>query len=103
MQNPVFPTFETLPAVQKEFLDTMNKASQAWFACCNDEAIIASDFGKKVSGAKSIPEAAAAYQEWASQQMELFSKQAQRVFEVTQDYTNACTRIVGTDKRFETS
>jgi hypothetical protein len=68
----------------------------------NEEAIIASDFGKKVSVAKSIPEAAAAYQEWASQQMELW-KQAQRVFEATQDYTNACTRIVGTGKGFGTS
>ena len=103
MQNPVFPNFETLPAVQKEFLDTMNKASRAWFACCNQEAIIASDFGKKVSVAKSIPEVAAAYQEWASKQMELFSKQAQRVFEETRDYTNACIRIVGNGKGFRTS
>jgi hypothetical protein len=103
MQNPVFPNFETLPAAQKEFLDTMNKASRAWFACCNEEATIASDFAKKVAVAKSIPEAAAAYQEWASQQMELLSKQTQRVFEETRDYTNAFARIVGNGKRFGSS
>jgi hypothetical protein len=80
-QNPIFRNFEMLTAVQKEFLDTMNKSSRAWFVCCNEEAPMASDFAKKVIAARSIQDATAAYQEWASQQMELFSKQAQKVFE----------------------
>jgi len=29
---------EALAAVQKEFLDTLNKVNRAWFACCNEEA-----------------------------------------------------------------
>ena len=89
---------EALAAVQKEFLDTLNKVNRAWFACCNEEATLASNFARKVTAATSIPEAAAAYQEWASQQIELFSKQAQKVFEETQDFTKACTQIVRNGK-----
>jgi hypothetical protein len=49
--------------------------------CFNEEAALTSGFTKKETTAGSIPEAAAAYQEWASKQMELFSRQAKKVFE----------------------
>jgi len=96
--NLLFPNFEALSAVQKELLDTLTRANRAWFACCNEEAAMASNFARKMTTARSIPEAAAAYQEWASQQMELFSRQAQKVFEDTQDLTKAYARIMGNGK-----
>jgi hypothetical protein len=105
--GPVFPNLissdaagigRTLTAVQMEFIDTLDRANRAWFACCSEEATLASNFAKKVTAAGSIPEAAAAYQEWASQQMELFSRQAQNVFAETQDFTKACARIMGNGK-----
>ena len=73
----------------------MNKANREWLACLNDEATLTSTFAKKVTSAKSIPEAAAVYQEWAGQQMELFSKQAKKVFEEAQYFTQSCTKIMG--------
>ena len=86
---------EALTAVQKQFFDAVNKANREWLACLNDEATLTSTFAKKVTSAKSIPEAAAVYQEWAGQQMELFSKQAKKVFEEAQDFTQSCTKIMG--------
>jgi hypothetical protein len=90
--------FETLAAVQKEYLGALNKANRAWIDCFNEEATLTTNFTKKVTSAGSIPEAAAAYQEWASQQMELLSRQAKKIFEETQDFNKACGQIVGTGK-----
>jgi Phasin protein len=109
--NPILPNFmspdvagigkkqfETLAAVQKEFLGALNKANQAWIDCFNEDAALTSNFIKKVTTAGSIPEAAAAYQEWARQQMELFSRQARKIFEETQDFNKAWSQIVGNGK-----
>jgi hypothetical protein len=85
---------ETLAAVQKEFLDALSKANRVWITYFNEEAALTSNFTEKLTKTKSIPDAAAAYQEWMSQHMELLSKQAQRVLAETQDFTKACTQIV---------
>jgi hypothetical protein len=89
--------FEAMAAVQKEFLDALSKANRAWVDCFNEEATLTSSFTKKVATAGSIPEAAAAYQEWGGKQMELFARQAKRCFEETQDFNKVCSRIVGND------
>ena len=87
--------FEALAAVQKEFLDVLNKVNREWLACINEEAMLTSNFTRKATAAKSIPEAAAAFQEWTSQEIELSSKRAKQIMEATQDFTRACTRIMG--------
>jgi phasin protein len=86
---------ETLAAVQKEFLVALSKANRVWIAYLNEEAALVSHFTENLTKTKSIPDAATAYQEWMSQHMELLSKQAQKVLAETQDFTKACTQIVG--------
>jgi hypothetical protein len=90
--------FETMAAVQKEFLNALNQGNRAWVACFIEEAALTSAFTNRVTAARSIPEVTAAYQEWAGQQMELLSRQAKKVFDETQDFTEACSRIVGSGK-----
>jgi len=85
---------ETLAAVQKEFLDALSKANRAWVAYLNEETTIASNFTNKVIATRSIPSAAAAYQEWVTQQMELLSKQARDALDEFQDFTKVCTNIL---------
>jgi hypothetical protein len=85
---------ETLITVQRQFFDAVNKANREWLACLNDGATLTSTFAKKMTSAKSIPEAAAVYQEWGGQQMELFSRQAKKVFEEAQDFAQSCTKIM---------
>ena len=89
---------ETLAAVQEEFLDALSKANRVWIAYFNEEAALTSNFTEKLTKTKSIPDAAAAYQEWMSQHMELLSKQAQKVLAESQDFTKACTQIVGNER-----
>ena len=91
--------FDTLAAIQKRVLDALAKANQEWIDCANQEAKLASTLAHKVTTAKSIPDATAACQEWVSQQIELISSQARKVFEETQDFTNACTQIMNNGRR----
>lgn len=86
---------ETLAAVQQEFLAAVNRANGTWVAYLNEEAALNSDFSKKVTSTRSIPDAAAAYQEWITQQINLLSKHAQKVLEETQDLTKSYTQAIG--------
>jgi len=86
---------ETLAAVQKEFLDALNKANRVWINYLNEEAALISSFTSKVTATRSIPDATAAYQEWMNQHMDLLSKQTQKVLAETQEFAKACTQIVG--------
>jgi hypothetical protein len=91
--------FDTLAAIQKHALDALAKANQEWIDCANQEAKLASTLAQKVTTAKSIPEATAAYQEWVSQQIELLSSQTRKAVDATQDFTKACAQIVSNGKR----
>ena len=80
---------ETFGALQKQLLD----ANHEWFAFLNEEAELASNLSKKMTTAKSIPDATAAYQELISRQMELMTQQAKIIFENTQEFTKTCMHV----------
>ena len=85
---------ETLAAVQKELLAALTKANRAWVTYLNEEVAVTSNFTNKVIATRSIPDAAAAYQEWMAQQIELFSKQARGAVDDTQGFTKVCTKLL---------
>jgi len=80
---------ETFGALQKQLLD----ANHEWIAFLNEEAELASNLSKKMTTAKSIPDATAAYQELISRQMELMTQQAKIIFENTQEFTKTCMHV----------
>ena len=47
---------------------------------------------------RSIPSAAAAYREWATEPMELRSKQARDALDEFQNFTKVCTNILANGK-----
>ena len=79
--------------------DALAKANKEWIDCANQEAKLTSTLAQKVTTAKSVPETTAACQEWVSQQIELFSSQARKTIDATQDFTKACSQIVSDGKR----
>jgi len=85
---------ETFGALQKQLLD----ANHEWLAFLNEEAELASNLSKKMTTAKSIPDATAAYQELISRQMELMTQQAKIIFENTQEFTKTCMQVVSGGK-----
>ena len=89
---------ETFGALQKQLLDVLNKANHEWVTFLNEEVELASNLSKKMTTAKSIPDATAAYQELISRQMELMTQQAKIIFENTQEFTKTCMQVVSGDK-----
>jgi hypothetical protein len=89
---------ENFGAIQKEWLETVQRAHRDWVSRLEADAKLGSEFASKVAAAKALPEAAAAYQEWMGRRMELFSKDWQKVVEDTQKFLNTCTRIAANGK-----
>ena len=91
---------EWLGAIQKQLLDVLSNANHEWvtFLNENEEAELASNLSKKMTTAKSIPDATAAYQELIGQQMELMTQQAKIIFENTQEITKTCMQVVSGGK-----
>jgi hypothetical protein len=102
----MFPNFaamctksaEIFSATQKQWMETLEHANRSWVARLEAEAKLGSDFAARVGSAKAIPEAAAAYQEWMTRRMGLYSKEWQKALEDGQKFVNACTRIGGNGK-----
>jgi hypothetical protein len=90
--------FETFAAAQQEVLKVLEQANRDWFARINEEAGLVADFAKKLTAAKSIPDAASAYQEMMTQQMQLLTKAAQKLLDDAPHFVGACTRIMGNGK-----
>jgi Phasin protein len=89
---------EAFAAAQKRFFEALEQANRDWLDRLNEGAALTSDFTRKVSAARSIPDAAAGYQEWANQQMALVSRQTQKFMEDSQKFMNACVKIAGNGK-----
>jgi Phasin protein len=99
MSFPFKPMFakdaDSVSATQKLWMETAERANRDWAALFEAEAKLGSDFMSRVTAAKTIPDVAAAYQEWMSGQIALASKKWQTTFEDSRRLANACTRVAG--------
>jgi phasin protein len=71
---------EAMAAAQTELLDEFQEIGQRWVARAKSEADAASQLVAKLTSARSVPETATAYQEWASRRMQLAIEDSQRLF-----------------------
>ena len=71
---------EAIAAVQAECLKRLQEASQHWAECAKTEADLASKLAAKLTSARSVPEIANAYQDWARQRMQMALDDGQRLF-----------------------
>ncbi len=74
---------------QTEFLEKLQEMNRQWFDRAQSEASLASEFTSKLTAARSIPEAMAAYQEWASRRFEMMA-----ATDLAPSRTIACARTV---------
>jgi hypothetical protein len=86
---------ENLSAMQREWLEMLEHTKSGWAARLEAEAKLGSDFAAKVAAARAVPDAAAAYQEWTTQRMDLLSKEWRKAMEDGQKFMNAFVRITG--------
>lgn len=85
---------ENFVDAQRELMSQVQEANRRWLDRAQSEARIASDFANKVMGARSIPEAMTAYQEWANRQLEMTAEDAKHLFTDGQKFIEASTRLL---------
>ncbi len=85
--------FDELVAMQTERLEELQEANRNWLDRMQAEVTLASEFATKVTAARSIPEVATAYQEWASRHMEMATEDAKRIFADGQKIAQAGARL----------
>lgn len=71
---------EAMVAAQAEFLERLREINQYWLERAKSEAELATDLAAKLTHARSAPETATAYQEWATRRMQLVLEDGQRLF-----------------------
>jgi len=85
---------EALADIQKEFSKLIEQANVDWMARVELERELASELTSKLSSAKSLPDAAKAYQEWMARRMETMSKDSQKFFADSQKFVTSMNRFL---------
>ena len=93
MSFPILNFVPALNALQKELFDTFDGMNREWVSRVQSEAKLASDFVSKLTAARSIPDAASAYQECATRQFEMFTEDSRRMLANSQKLMETGTRL----------
>jgi SMC interacting uncharacterized protein involved in chromosome segregation len=94
---------DALADMQNEFTRLIEQANADWMTRVELERELASELTSKLSSAKSLPDAAKAYQEWMARRMETMSKDSQKFFSDSQRFVTSMNRLLsGGGKRSST-
>jgi hypothetical protein len=85
---------EAISEIQKEFSKLIEQANADWMARIELERDLASELTTKLSSAKTLPDAAKAYQEWMARRMETISKDSQKFFADSQKFVSSMNRFL---------
>jgi hypothetical protein len=79
---------------QSEFLEKLQKINRDWLERMQLEATGASEFATRMTAARSVPEAATVWQEWASRRMEMAAEDGKRLLESSQQFMETSARML---------
>jgi hypothetical protein len=79
--------------VQNEFLKTFAEMSREVMSCAAAEVELSLKLSKRLSAARSLPDAIAAYQEWLSEEINARSEDARRFMTKSQKFMANSTRV----------
>ncbi len=82
--------------VQGEFFNTLQEMSRDWMACATAEIELGVKLSNRLSAARSVPDAIAAYQEWLSEEMGARAEEARRLMSNGQKFIDTSTRLLST-------
>lgn len=85
-----------LTDMQKEFTRLIEQANADWLSRMEQERELASNLAAKLSSAKSLPDAAMAYQDWMSRRMETITRDSQKFFADSQKLVTSMNRLLST-------
>ena len=84
---------DTALQAQNEFLKTFEEMNREVMSRVAAEVEHCAELSKKLSAARSFPDALAAYQEWLSEEMTACSEDARRLMTNSQKLMTASTRV----------
>ena len=94
-----FVKTERLGRFQAELLEKIQEANRHWLARVQAETTLAVEFAAKMAAARSFPDAASVYQEWASRQLKFAVEDARYAISTGQALTDMGSRLLqGGDK-----
>jgi hypothetical protein len=67
-----------MAGMQKEMLAVITEMNQRWLSFVSAQATLASGLASKLAGARALPDVAAVYQEWMTQQSKMITEQNER-------------------------
>ena len=86
---------------QTELVEKLQEMNRQWFDRAQSEANLASELASKLTAARSIPDAMAAYQEWASRRFEMMAEDGKHLLADTQKLTEAATHLLPNGSLFK--
>lgn len=85
---------DALADMQRELSRLVEQANADWLARLERERDLASDLAGKLSSAKSLPDAAKAYQDWMGRRIETMTKDSQKFFADSQKFMASMNRFL---------
>ncbi len=85
---------EEFAKAQSEFLSTMQDAHRRWFERMESEATLASEFTRKVTNCRSIPDAVAACQEWTGRRLKMMADDGRHLLTDSQKVVERSARLL---------
>jgi hypothetical protein len=80
--------------VQSEFINALQEMSRDWMACATAEIDLGLKLSKKLTAARSVPDAIAAYQEWLSNEVGARAEDVRRLMSNGQKFMDTGARFL---------
>jgi hypothetical protein len=93
--NAISGQTEALTAIQREMMEVYEQAGRDWTDRVRAEMELWTEFGKKLTSTKSVPEAMQAYQQALSQRMQMAAEDSQKVAADSQRVAQKIMRMIG--------
>jgi hypothetical protein len=84
---------EGLFHAQEDFIDNITKANQKWVERFQSEANLSSEWGSKLAGSRTLPEALMVGQGWASQRLQMMAEDRKHLLEDYQHFAEIGARL----------
>jgi hypothetical protein len=81
--------------LQTELVTYLQEVNRNWLEHMQSETTIASEFANKLSAARSLPDVATAWQEWANRHMELLAQDGRHLLADTEKFMETGARVFG--------
>ena len=87
-------SFEELAEIQTDLFAEMQQANLSWIDSMQKRVKLASEFGAKLTAARSVPETATAFQDWFSRRMNIAADDAQHILTDSQKIMDTGKRLL---------